>query len=198
MSSITSSRHNSEHGQPKPQLGGGAQPTTTTKPQGGAGKGTTTGPTPQGGRGGGIPWGGGGGGAGGVWQPCIIYTCMCREHRCGSHQINIAHGSDLVLASRLPPVATARESLRPVASFLFLSTLHTTIHLAHFQLITFLFRMLALLKIRFFVCGVDGFMERNLPTTKTLLSFFAHGCGDFSHLIPVCFELLHPLQQAAT
>ena len=62
MSSITGSRHNCEQGQPKPQLGGGAQPTTTTKPQGGAGKGTTTGPTPQGGAGGDtMGWGGGGG-----------------------------------------------------------------------------------------------------------------------------------------
>ena len=73
MSSITGGRHNCEHGQPKPQLGGGAQPTTTTKPQGGAGKGTTTGPTPQGGRGGHTMGWGGGGGRGGVAALHHIY-----------------------------------------------------------------------------------------------------------------------------
>ena len=68
MSSITGSRHNCEQGQPKPQLGGGAQPTTTTKPQGGRGRAPPQAP-PHRGRGGyhGV------GGGGGVWQPCIIY-----------------------------------------------------------------------------------------------------------------------------
>ena len=69
MSSITGSRHNCEQGQPKPQLGGGAQPTTTTKAQG------TTGPTPQGGRGGYHGVGGGRGGVAALHHVCT-YVCM--------------------------------------------------------------------------------------------------------------------------
>ena len=58
MSSITGSRHNCERGQPKPQLGGGAQPTTTTKPHGGVGRAPPQAPPHRGVAG--IPWGGGG------------------------------------------------------------------------------------------------------------------------------------------
>ena len=72
MSCITGSRHNCEQGQLKPQLGGGAQPTTTTKPQGGGGEGHHHRPHPTGGAGEGYH-GVGGGGEGGVWQPCISY-----------------------------------------------------------------------------------------------------------------------------
>ena len=72
MSSITGSRHNCEQGQPKPQLRGVHSPPQQRNHRGGAGKGTT-GPTPQGGRGG---YHGVGGGGGGVWQPCIIHTCL--------------------------------------------------------------------------------------------------------------------------
>ena len=52
MSSITGSRHNCDQGQPKPQLGGGAQPTTTTKPQGGRGRAPPQDPPHRGGGGG--------------------------------------------------------------------------------------------------------------------------------------------------
>ena len=54
MSSITGSRHNCEQGQPKPQLGGGAQPATTTGREGHHHK-----PHPTGGAGGDtMGWGG--------------------------------------------------------------------------------------------------------------------------------------------
>ena len=75
MSSITGSRHNCDQVQPKPQLGGGAQPTTTTKPQGGRGRAPPQDPPHRGG-GGGIPWGGGG--EGGCGSPAsYIYICVC-------------------------------------------------------------------------------------------------------------------------
>ena len=74
MSSITGSRHNCEQGQPKPQLGGGAQPTTTTKPQGGRGRAPPQAP-PHRGAGGYHGWGGGG--EGGCGSPAL-YTHTVR------------------------------------------------------------------------------------------------------------------------
>ena len=71
MSSITGSRHNCEQGQPKPQRGGGAQPTTTTKPQGGRGRASPQAPPHRGaGR---IPRGGGERGCGSPASYIYIY-----------------------------------------------------------------------------------------------------------------------------
>ena len=75
MSSTTDSRHTCKQGQPKPQLGEGAQPTITTKPQGRGGEGHHHSPHPTGGGGGTMGWGGGG-----VWQPCITHTCILHTH----------------------------------------------------------------------------------------------------------------------
>ena len=75
MSSITGSRHNCEQGQPKPQLGGGAQPTTTTKPQGGRGRAPPQAPPHRGAGGDTMGWGGGG--EGGCGSPAL-YTHTLR------------------------------------------------------------------------------------------------------------------------
>ena len=82
VGAMSPSRAHCEQGQPKPQLGGGAQPTTTTKPQGGWGRAPPQArPHPTGGAGGDtMGWTG----EGGCGSPAsYMHACPCMHaHAC--------------------------------------------------------------------------------------------------------------------